>query len=786
MLWMWIPSTVASQDIRTILKPKLESSGIKYKMIYYDINDGKLASLPPASVYLELGPDDVLLAMGTLALKQFQQDGVLAKNRAIKSLRDNVWPLDEGHLVVSYQPTQDPQYIPLVQWDLELAIRQVKTGDIKPELGEYKWVEDFNEFVQQVRALYDETDSKVAVSLDLETIGLDPFYEGPPFEVEDQPPSARILSVSLSCVEGESHVYRVPKNGSISDGMRDQLQVICSSPKIKMVGANLKFDAKWMRHKWGIEIINQSFDTFLVGSMLNENIANSLNLHAKMYTSMGGYDDDFNRSVDKARMDLALEEDPDGFLTYAGGDTDVCLRVYNRQKLELIQDETLKNLYAKLVQRSSNVFTKLEHRGVVVDSGRYEELKVEVLAAHAELEAKGLAMIPKEVRAKHKEKGITLTRPALIKDYMFSEEGLNIKPVMVTPKSKQPSTAMDHLMMFEKHRKAGKFISCLKEFNSAQKTLSTYVTGFMRHIRSDGRFHPTYYLGHSDHGGTNTGRSSCKDPAYQTIPKHTIWAKPLRTVYTCPEGYVILKADFSQGELRITACVSGEENMIEAYMLGADLHLKSGSAMYGLTPEQAKELPSSEYDMVRQGGKVINFGLIYGMGAPGLVEFARTTYGVDLTLKAAKEAREVFFKTYPGLINWHDDYKRMAKAHGFVRSPLGRVRHLPMIYSRDSDKRAQAERQSINSPIQGCLSDMCQLAMCELDDRYPELWMFGFTHDEIQMYVPADNVDLWAGRVREVMENLPLEEFGWKPQIPFPVDIEVSTTNLAECERYVG
>jgi DNA polymerase I-like protein with 3'-5' exonuclease and polymerase domains len=166
---------------------------------------------------------------------------------------------------------------------------------------------------------------------------------------------------------------------------------------------------------------------------------------------------------------------------------------------------------------------------------------------------------------------------------------------------------------------------------------------------------------------------------------------------------------------------------------------------------------------------------------PGFVNYAWNTYGVKLTNQEAIDFHDAFFKLYPGLVNWHKYYKDHARTYGHVRNPLGRVRHLPLINSRNPKARSGAERQSINSPIQSCLSDMMLLAMVEIDRAYPDLHMFGMTHDEMQCYVPIDEVDIWAKRIGEIMSNLPLHEFGWYPELEFPADAEWSTTNLAEC-----
>lgn len=170
------------------------------------------------------------------------------------------------------------------------------------------------------------------------------------------------------------------------------------------------------------------------------------------------------------------------------------------------------------------------------------------------------------------------------------------------------------------------------------------------------------------------------------------------------------------------------------------------------------------------------------MGVDGFQEYARDQYGVILTTQQAAAFRDAFFKMYPGLLDYHKQYKAMAKSDGYIRSPLGRIRHLPLIDSFDRSVASKQERQAINSPIQATLSDMTQWAMSELDRRKPDLYMFGMTHDSISMYVNEDEVPETAILVRDTMENLPFEKVGWKPQLVFLADIEVGP-NLGETEE---
>ena len=774
MLRVWVGPRTRRDSLEEVFSPALRGGGIEHRF-----HRGRtLDDFQFDEIQLDKG--DLLLVMGESLVKELQRKSVLPKNLGMGKLRESLHPHQGGHVMVSYSPGiihVNPRHEPEVKWDARLACRYVRTGRLEPETGAYRWVDNFNVPVTVAKDRSRAEGCPIPAALDLETVGLDPYAE-----------NARIVSVAISVDEGESWVVKVPESGVLSRKALKQLKWLCSTKKVKMVGANLKFDAHWLLKEWDIPIDNHKFDTMLVGSLLNENMANSLEIHAKMHTSLGGYDSFFNEKHDKSRMDLVLRDDPEGFLTYAGGDTDACLRVYAKQRSRLMDDERLANFYMKLTQPVSDAFTAIERRGVVVDRDRYLELEKEVSSVHAKLHGELVDMLPRRLKIKYRD-DLKITRPVILKDLFFSRKGFGLTPVDFTEKTKAPSTSMNHLKKFLDNDEVKPFVLKLREFNSAQKTLTTYIRGFMSFIRSDGRFHPTYYLGNSDMGGTDTGRSSCKDPGYQTIPRHTIWAKPLRSVYTPPPGHAIVKVDFSQGELRVAACIANELNMINAYRKGIDLHLKTGAGVNDIGLKRALKIINSKNPTkrermkgIRQSGKIGNFGMLYEISAAGLAAYAYNNFNVVMSLGEAQAFKDKFFKTYPGIPVWHKKYHMLAARDKMVRSPLGRIRHLPLAGSNDPAVRASMNRKSVNSPVQSALSDMCALAIAILYRRWPELWVFGFTHDEIQAYVPLDDVELWGGRIKEVMENLPLEEdFGWRPQLTFPADAEWSPVSLAEC-----
>jgi len=217
--------------------------------------------------------------------------------------------------------------------------------------------------------------------------------------------------------------------------------------------------------------------------------------------------------------------------------------------------------------------------------------------------------------------------------------------------------------------------------------------------------------------------------------------------------------------------------MIEAYANGIDLHAVTASQLNGYSFDEFMLLPEDTRDELRSGGKAGNFGLIYGMGANGFREYAWNSYGVSMTESEANSKRDAFFALYAKLEPWHIASKAYAKRWGMVRSPLGRVRHLPLISSPDREARSGAERQAVNSPVQSCLSDMMQLAMIRIDQEYGhtgdvEMWLM--CHDACAFYVPVEDATIWAKRIKTIMDNLPLKEmFGWDHQLQFTTDAEI-------------
>lgn len=361
--------------------------------------------------------------------------------------------------------------------------------------------------------------------------------------------------------------------------------------------------------------------------------------------------------------------------------------------------------------------------------------------------------------------------------------------------------AFDEMSKVGIYPEAAKFIKLYNLWNQADKAQGTYCKGFLKHQRQDGYFHPSYVLFKGEYGGasaddsgTVTGRLAAKDPAIQTLPKKTALAKRLRACYEPPEGYSIVEIDFSQGELRVCAVMANEPEMKKAYREGLDLHVISGGATAGLSYEEMQALSKSDpgkYKKYRNYGKPQNFGLLYGMSWGGFQQYAKDQYHIALSDKEAKDMRFNFFDTYSRLPDWHEETKEFARHNGYIRSPLGRIRHLPLINSYDNFYRSQAERQSVNSGVQSTLSDLLIYGMARFREQYgdpDEVRFMAMIHDALVSYIKTDQLSYWIPILQAIMQDTQVlyDVFGWEVDIPFIADAEHSETNFAEMKEYEG
>jgi DNA polymerase I-like protein with 3'-5' exonuclease and polymerase domains len=357
----------------------------------------------------------------------------------------------------------EPDKAQIIDWGLRLAARLLKTGSLAPDVGTYRWVGGFSELISAIDCKWQKR-GPVDVSMDTESMGLHPWY-----------PDKSIVSIGFTCVAGKADcLYLGPYDDPVTPiepDLKEQIEWLLTSPKVKLRGSNLKHDLIWIAEKWGIECTNFKLDTCLVGNLLDENRSNSLNLHAKVLTDMGGYDDGFNEKWDKGRMERVP---PPALLPYQGGDVDASFRVADVMRDELLDDPHLAKFYVTILHPAARAFEKIERRGVVVDLEKYHKLGDDLAKEIKACEKAALELLPRRLRIKHRDKiedqladGKSPLTPKILKEFFFSPSGLNLQPKMMTEKSGEPSTARAHLRMFAQTLSAKTICAVLENMNAS-------------------------------------------------------------------------------------------------------------------------------------------------------------------------------------------------------------------------------------------------------------------------------------------------------------------------------
>lgn len=333
--------------------------------------------------------------------------------------------------------------------------------------------------------------------------------------------------------------------------------------------------------------------------------------------------------------------------------------------------------------------------------------------------------------------------------------GVGLKAIEKTAKG-VPSVSSDVLVNYV----GNPVVDDLLEYRRLTK-LETFIKSW-EEIQVNDRIYPSFNI------TARTGRTTCSNPNIQNIPQD----KNVRNLIEARPGWKIKEQDYSQIELRVASMFSGDTNMQHAYQSGNDLHSKTTELLFGDT----SSLSPQEQKRKRTEAKSMNFGFLYGMSAKTFVDYAKG-YGLNITEEESEGFRNNFFKAYPTLLQWHEDCKNYARANGYTWSPIGRKRFLPDINSSNFKLRGQAERQSINSGVQGFASDMCTSALADIvfsdEIDHDRCIVLGSVHDAILFEIRDDYVDEVSPIINRLMEKPSIIE-GIDIPIPIVADSEVA------------
>jgi DNA polymerase-1 len=402
----------------------------------------------------------------------------------------------------------------------------------------------------------------------------------------------------------------------------------------------------------------------------------------------------------------------------------------------------------------------------------YNEIEMPIAPILAEMEAAGigidgdaLKVISKEFaeqmnRLEHEcyELGgreFNLNSPIQLRDVLFTHLKLSAKGLKKTKSGF--STDADTL---EKLAAVHPLPRKLIEYRTISKLKSTYADALSEVIRSGtGRIHTTWHQ-----ALVPTGRVSSSDPNLQNIPTRSVEGRRIRRAFVPKPGCVFVSADYSQIDLRVMAHLSGDKTLVEAFNTGEDIHVRTATEVLGVTPDKVNA-------EARRLAKVINFGIIYGMGPQ------RLAGELGIPLSEASDYIKRYFERLPGVRAWLDETVRIARTTGYVTTMYGRRRYLPELNAQPGGARAQAERIAINTPIQGTAADLIKLAMIRLDrglrERGLAARMILQVHDELLLEAPKDEWQEAAKLAKREMEGVA------ELKIPLKVELK-SGPNWAE------
>jgi DNA polymerase I len=485
----------------------------------------------------------------------------------------------------------------------------------------------------------------------------------------------------------------------------------------EVIGHNIKFDALWLARKCNVHLV-KLFDTSSASRILSNGdskVGNGLAEVADRYLGIELRKDQ-GRSDWGALMLLAEQ------IQYAAQDVEHLHALKEKLDAELKAAALMGVL--RLEMDLLPVVIGMEFMGFCVDRKKLEELAAKT--------TQELDQVAQTVRNLLGTGDVNLNVPAQLLKALRGQ-GISLKNMDFLSECRHPIA--DAILEYRKW-----------------KTLKEDVGSCIHGIRPDGRIH-----GEFDPLGTDTGRFSSSEPNMQNITR-----RELRTAFVASVGKVLVIADYSQLELRAAAYFSGDKRMLEAFIKGEDLHAKTASIVLG---KSEKEITNEE----RQLAKALNFGLLYGRSADGLVRYAKTKYGVEMTEKQAAKTRAIFFKHYDGLARWHakawDELECTEVVEG--RTILGRRRLInPEASNRDC---FQAKTYLV---VQGACADGLKLALCEIRKRLPRsVSIIAIVHDEIIAEAPEAK----AEQVKKLLAKIMVSVFEtlFKKRVPIEVDAKI-------------
>jgi uracil-DNA glycosylase family 4 len=622
---------------------------------------------------------------------------------------------------------------------------------------------------------------------------------------------ARIVSLSATCIIStesgpKRFVFALPlfhpespwksRWRAVLKYLKPELEAI---PKV--TAWNGSYDTKWLR--WlGINI-RFTFDPMLAVHLLNENIQKGLKPTAQARLGVEPWGIDTSNLLTKKLSDI---------LEYNVLDTWYMYHIKQQIKEELANQPMLLRVFKYIMMDGADQLVNSEMRGIYLNVDRLTERTPIMQQKLEDIEKKilasaGLDIKPEEYTPLMANTNIDVTpingwevsgwpvqKVLKTRGPVYAEPNFNASkfarwmlfehlglPILERGKDKpngdpgDPSMAEATMLALKEQHEV---VPLMLERVGYQKTLSSFFHPYAELYDEDHRIHTNFKL-----AGTVTGRLSSgkNDPDkisavrgklrgvnLQQVPRDAF----VRGVFGAPPGWSFVESDYSQVELRIVAFLSRDRTMLHLYKTGADIHRATAASVLGIPPSQVGKDE-------RKKAKAVNFGFVYGMGWRKFIATAFEKYDAVFSEDEAREVRRAFFEQFSGLQPWHGRQRRLVREYGRIQSPLGRIRHLPDIYSPDEGVQAEAERQAINSPVQSFASDLAVLSMVEINRKFNKRGIkghcVGLVHDAINYEIRDDYLAEALPIIKDTMEDMSIvrRKFGIHVDVPIVADLKV-------------
>ena len=607
----------------------------------------------------------------------------------------------------------------LFQPDIQPAEEFSNLNDIKTVQHSYYLIET----EKDAETLAHKIASQDFFCFDTETTGTNPI-------------AAEIVGLSIALKEHEAWYVAMPREREGKQRMLEIFRSIFENPATLKIGQNIKYDILVLGN-YGIEVQGPMFDTMIAHYLLQPELHHNMDYLAEIYLNYKTiHIEELIGEKGRNQKNMA-DLNPQAVYEYACEDADVTLQLKSILERELEKDGTTP-LFRDVEMPLVNVLAYMERNGAMIDPA--------ALAETSKLFTERMKALEGEIFQEAGGEPFNILSPKQVGDILFDRMKIIDKPKKT--KTGQYVTSEDVL---ESLRADHKIVDLILKYRGLKKLLGTYIDALPQLVNpATGKIHTSY-----NQTVTATGRLSSSNPNLQNIPIRDEDGKEVRKAFIPEPGCKFFSADYSQIELRIMAHLSQDQNMIEDFRLGHDIHAATAAKVFH---KSINEVTKTE----RSKAKTANFGIIYGISAFGLAQ----RMGVSRT--EAKELIENYFKTYSGIKNYMDRAIDDARSKGYIETILKRKRYLPDINSHNATVRGFAERNAINAPIQGSAADIIKIAMIAIYRRFKneniKSTMILQVHDELNFnVVPGEE---------EKVEKIVIEEMqkAWPMSVPLIAD----------------